>query len=1092
MQSFRMHLLICLILAARQGSVCAEEAARASQWVQALRSDAGICWVPRCRDGRLAVAIAQSSRLLVLAEDSDWDHVAATRACVRAAGLPDNRVLVDRSDLVGRAPFPDNYVDLIVVDDLRDQTLSELPARELQRVLAPHGLLVVGSENARAGGMLTRAALSAWLKASDIADARVMETNGLWIACGKPMPSGVDDWSQWFHGPDNNPISNDRVLKWPYATQWLALPFQSPQPDLTLVSDGRVFLFLGHGWGGSGLGGARREQTLTNTLLVRSAHNGQELWRRQLPDNFLVHRSCAVATPQSFYLLDGAGVLDLDPATGRERGRITCPGMTGETKWLSLSGQTLLMLAGAADPSFETIKDNNRYGTIGSFTNEIAWGFGCQIAAFDVMVRRMTWQHGEKKPVDSRLVGVRDGRVFAYVPNSRAVCLDVASGRELWSNDRPDFLALMEAPEAAEPIVNRTSVGALCTPDAVVFHRVGFKNLVALSPADGHVLWCQAPGKNAKKWGQVHIMAADGKLYTSVGVFDPVTGTPGPKSRFDTICSRITGSPDAFYGQSGRCFDRRTSSTTQSQGLKVSCYDACVPADGMLFGAPQSCVCEVSLRGQIAFAPVSETSPAAGTETESGRLELFPQADRVVPLQRADNDWPMYRADTQRSGSSRSAVAASAQVVWTTPNRAVATSPVTVGDLVFVGRADGLVQALDANNGKVCWEYATGGRILASPTIWSDRLYVGSGDGRVYCLEAATGRPLWRFLAAPQRRRIMVYGALAETWPVDSGVLVTPQETTTHQPGRELACFAAGITSLDGAHVWAVDARTGQMVWHQGGWQLGGDLEEKTAAAQRIGICAAGGLTADRGHLWMAGGGWVGQVCFDLGDGKMAPPDFSGGPCNRNPAAEIGLFAGRFVYLGGSVLYRGAGERRWSKGHGMRVLPLDEQAHALYPEIRISDSYITPCWDLDNLVLTGGEGGGSSVICMNAKNLLARLDQVPRKPLPAKAWQRPLTVTLSGCPSAGLWDQRRQTYGLILASNAVVVLCDTSVNGRTKIPEPRSWSMSSLDRAKGNGVWDVKLPSEPILNGLCLDHRGRAIVSLTDGGVACVGKTTGE
>ena len=59
------------------------------------------------------------------------------------------------------------------------------------------------------------------------------------------MPSGTDDWSHWFHGPDNNPLSQDLVLKWPYAVQWLGLPFQSPQPVMTLICDGRVFLFVG-------------------------------------------------------------------------------------------------------------------------------------------------------------------------------------------------------------------------------------------------------------------------------------------------------------------------------------------------------------------------------------------------------------------------------------------------------------------------------------------------------------------------------------------------------------------------------------------------------------------------------------------------------------------------------------------------------------------------------------------------------------------------------------------------------------------------------------------------------------------------------
>ena len=1066
----------------------------AARWVGQLRSDAGVCWVPHCGDGRTALEIARLSRLLVLAEDSSWDNVALVRAAARSAGLPGDRLLVDRAD-TGRAPFADNSVDLIVLDGLDDNAMAEIPAGELHRVLAPHGQLIAGSRNA---AKLSRAALAAWLKAGGVSDASFSETDGLWVNSGKSMPSGVDDWSHWYHGPDNNPVSTDTVLKWPYGTQWLALPYQAPQPDITLVADGRVFLFIGHGWGGPGLGGAQRKQLLANYLLVRNAYNGQELWRRELPENFLVHRSCAVATPDTFYLLNGNGVLALDPATGRERDRIVIPNEPGEAKWLALCGSTLLMFSGDADPSFLTLKDSNRYGTMGDYKEELRWGFGRQFTAWDLAGKRVLWQHSEEKPVDSRLIGVREGRLFAYAPTSRAICLGVATGKELWSNATAEFLGLMDDREVAEGIINRTVSGALCLKDAVVFHRVGWKNIVALAPADGKVLWSKAPGKNAKKWGVVHLMSADDLLCTSVGNFIPATGKPGASFRLGTVCSRITGSPDAFYGQGGRCYDRKTGQGVSGQGLKTSCYDACIPADGMLFGAPQSCVCSVSLRGQIALAPASGAPPAIDA-ADAGRLERFPQADKVAPLKAEANDWPVYRADLQRSGGSRVAVGGSAEVRWSLADKSVATCPVSAGGLVFVGRADGRVQALDTDTGAVRWEYATAGRIVASPAVWDNRLYVGSGDGRVYCLEAATGRPLWCFLAAAQRRRIMVYGALAETWPVDSGVLVTPQPD---QPGRILACFAAGINCLDGFHVWAVDARTGQAVWHQGGWKTGEESSGKDTAAQRTGVCAGGGLTVQGGRLWMAGGGWVGRTAFDLSDGRMLPADYTGA-FDRGPAAEIGVFAGRYIYLGGSVLYRNPGERRWaSKTQNLGLLALDMQGLPQYPEIRISDSCITPAWDSDLMALTGGEGSASLVIGADVKKLASKLDATAKKPLAQKFWDRPMAfrmpldtppLTQAGPTGSSVaaeqpkrWEQKRETYGLALAANAVLVLSEAPAKVHFPTYAERSWSLAALDRANGQLLWELKLPGEPALNGLCLEPHAHVIVTMADGTIVCV------
>ena len=48
-----------------------------------------------------------------------------------------------------------------------------------------------------------------------------------------------------------------------------------------------------------------------------------------------------------------------------------------------------------------------------------------------------------------------------------------------------------------------------------------------------------------------------------------------------------------------------------------------------------------------------------------------------------------------------------------------------------------------------------------------------------------------------------VYGVLLSTWPAASGVLV--EDGTAY--------FAAGITSYDGTHVYALDAETGKPLW---------------------------------------------------------------------------------------------------------------------------------------------------------------------------------------------------------------------------------------------------------------------------------------
>ena len=36
---------------------------------------------------------------------------------------------------------------------------------------------------------------------------------GTWGRLTKPQLNGVDEWSHWEHGPGNNPVSTDEVIK---------------------------------------------------------------------------------------------------------------------------------------------------------------------------------------------------------------------------------------------------------------------------------------------------------------------------------------------------------------------------------------------------------------------------------------------------------------------------------------------------------------------------------------------------------------------------------------------------------------------------------------------------------------------------------------------------------------------------------------------------------------------------------------------------------------------------------------------------------------------------------------------------------------
>jgi len=77
------------------------------------------------------------------------------------------------------------------------------------------------------------------------------------------------------------------------------------------------------------------------------------------------------------------------------------------------------------------------------------------------------------------------------------------------------------------------------------------------------------------------------------------------------------------------------------------------------------------------------------------------------------------------------------------------TSPLLVGNRLYVGDWNGWVWALDANNGRVVWRYRTGGAVKGGLAFSGGRLYVGSYDGHVYCL-SSDGRLVWRASAQPR------------------------------------------------------------------------------------------------------------------------------------------------------------------------------------------------------------------------------------------------------------------------------------------------------------------------------------------------------
>jgi len=976
----------------------------------------GICAVLGEAAGNLALDLAKGSELVIYVQLPQTKDFESACRKIEEAGYYGSRIFVGQGGQ--KLHLADSVADVVIVLGAG----REFPDAEILRVLRPAGKAVFPDRTVT-----------------------------------KPFPLGVDDWTHPYHGPDNNPQSNDKVILAPYLTQFLAEPRYAPLPQVGVASAGRMFKAFGH------VAFKEREEPYLNKLVAFNGYNGSILWQRDLTEGVMIHRNTMIATPAKLYVGDDKSCKVIDTATGKLLEEIVPPlDAAGGTfwKWMALENGVLYAMMGEQEQRDSTKrwkldKHGWPWAPISEGWNQPAnpWGFGRNVLAIDPETKKVLWSHREQDPIDGRAICMKNGRIYFFRFGGYLTCLDAKTGSEIWrktpENAPKLFASIGEYQNRQDWRTNwRTTCYLKCSDKALYFAGPPIGELLAVSAEDGSILW-------ENTYSNFQLVLRDDGLYGISGQidkhgsfkFEPLTGKVLAEiAKPRRACTRPTGSADAIFFRAEDGSVRLDMATLRPQWIspmRPVCQEGVTIANGLLYWWPSVCDCQLTLYGTTCLGPAGgfDFTPEV---TQTDRLEKSGDAGTsVADLPTRSGDWPTFRADSACSAATAANVAGKSQMLWqfdpkasTAPGLPSMSSPVAAGGLVFVGGADGIVRAIDAATGNIRWKACTGGAIRMPPTVWEGRAFVGSGDGWVYTYEAATGRLLWRFRAAPAERVIPVYGTLMSTWPVASGVLVDDGT----------AYFAAGIANYDGTYVYALDARTGQVKWHN---STSGHLDKDA----RTGVSVQGHLLLHNGKLYLPGGTSVSPAVYDAATGKCLNDGAQLAECSsRAPRGWELSVLGDQVVACGKPFY----------GH---------PAYEVYDGTVFNRVFMASTGDVS--VAWASDVSASRVMGFRDfdQKAFARKMANPGNRFQVNWGQ----IAPSTKPA---WSaQFQKAHAMAVCRNAVVLAAEKE--------------LVALNMTDGTILWKQSLPKPPAPWGLAVDGAGRAVVTLTDGKVLCFGSSKG-
>jgi outer membrane protein assembly factor BamB/SAM-dependent methyltransferase len=789
-----------------------------------------------CGNGTLTAALQQNGPFLVHGLDPDPRKVAKARAHVQDLGVYGPVSIAHHEG--NTLPYADNLVNLLISEDHGDIVMEEC-----LRVLAPNGVAYIKTPNG-------------WNKTVKPWPADIDEwTHHLHDAGGNPV--GSDRVT----GPPHH-------LQWTAGPLWARNHGYTPSVSAMVSAQGRLFYICDEAltgadetipgswflvardafsgvalwkrpvpnWGSVNLSGTPDTgQTITTGRFTMPPHLGKRL----------------VAAGDTVYVTLGATapVTALDAATGKTKLVFTGTEYADE---ILCVGNRLLV-------SLNPPRDIARLVPGGSELP--APPPGKRICAVDTNTGRVLWNRGPFVGVRSsrgqdpfgRLELAADENNLLALTLDAIECLATDSGDTRWKIVRPQmakesvrklgFAGMFDY--TLTTMVYHDGVVLLAQPEPNTHHTYHTipGTLYAFDAQNGRQLWKESFGG----WGhstQPDIFVIDGAVWTHVHAETEYGSAWGKGYRaLDTgkvdyrikALDLMTGklqreisTKDIFdVGHHNRCYrakiterflmcsrrgvefvDLETGENYQNHWVRSGCKLGNLPCNGLLYVAPHPCQCyiDAKLKGFNALAPKNTcvTHPTLKTR----RLQKGPAYGTATNAPPHTGDWPTYRGNTRRTGSTGTIVLPLLKSAWRV---SIGTQPsalsIANGKVLVAGVDAHTIHAFDAQSGQKTWQYTAGARVDSPPTFHGNAAIFGSADGQVHSLHTSDGKLIWRFDAAPTQRLVTAFGQLESAWPVHGSV-------TIHQ-GK--CWFTAGRSShLDGGiRAYALDPVSGSVLFER-------------------------------------------------------------------------------------------------------------------------------------------------------------------------------------------------------------------------------------------------------------------------------------